>query len=403
MPARCVAFDGVIDDLPNVRELSKQAWVGARHYSTYPVTSKALFSLFTSQYPPELWSRDNYRFQGHVVSSLMDNLKAAGYQTAVYGSSTSLFPAMQGALEDLGFRRIQRTDEGPGSRIWAGLGIQDPWFLDFSVKRDKQSWVTHERELDLLALKQLTTDMDSWIRSNTRYAAVFLPQISHGPWGDLLSNGREANLLNRCRTLAEEQDRWLGSIRALLKERGRLSKTLIVVTGDHGVRSIVDDPAFPRGTTNDYSFHVPLLLYAPGVLHSTSILHWVTSHIDLGPSVLDLLGISRDTDYEQGMPLWDARIQQRITYFIAYPYHPDDGYYSQGRFFSWNRMLETTYQNDQLEFGFNNIIPRTSALHDRISQNLRALDEVRSRCLKVSEHFYATSISADRSSTHRKD
>ncbi len=270
-----MAFDGSIDDLPNMRELRKQAWVGARHYTTFPITTRALFSLLTSQYPPNKWSKDNLYIQDHVSSSLIRTLGAAGYETAVYGSSDALFQGTRQTLENLGFRHIQSTSLD-----------MDPQLLDFSGRRDSQSFVIHEQQVDLLALKQLKADAERWMQSDQRYAAVFLPQISHGPWGDIRSNGRETNLLTRCRNLIQVEDQWLGEILDLLKQHGRLSRTLIVITGDHGVRTPVEDPAFPRGFNDDYSFHVPFLLYAPGVLHSTNILRWVTSHIDVTPSIL---------------------------------------------------------------------------------------------------------------------
>jgi len=379
-PERCVAFDGPIDDLPNVRRLREQAWVGARHYTTYPNTARALFSLLTSMYPPDN-SKDPSRFRDHVNSGMIRKLTDAGYETAVYGSSASILPWARDVFENLGFTRIRAADGGPGSSVWARLGI----LPGLSPNVDTQAYVMHQQKLDLLALDQLKADLQHWTESNQRFAAVYLPQISHGPWGDIRSHGQEKNLLARCRALAELQDGWLGQILSLLEQRGRLSRTLIVVTGDHGVRSSVEDPAFRMGVTDNYSFQVPFLLYAPGLLHSSNILHWITSHIDVAPSILDLLGVSRNTDYEQGTALWDERIAQRTTYFLANVFLGVDGYYSNGKFYSWNRTLDTAYENDNLRFDGKDIVPNRSALHDKISENLQTLDQLRSAWLRVPE------------------
>ena len=46
-------FDPAIDslrDMPNVRRLRPHAFVAAKHYTTFPGTSQAVFSLFTSLY-----------------------------------------------------------------------------------------------------------------------------------------------------------------------------------------------------------------------------------------------------------------------------------------------------------------------------------------------------------------
>ena len=380
-PQRCVAFDGPIEDLPNIRKLREQAWVGARHYSTYPVTSRALFSILTSMYPPDN-SKDNERFRAHVDSGMIRALTAAGYQTAVYGSSASITPWASGVFENLGFMHIRAAEERPGSSAWAGLGIAVPG----DPHIDKQSsYVTYQQGLDLLALDQLKADVQRWTESNQRFAAVYLPQISHGPWGDIRFNGQETSLVQRCRALVEVQDRWLGDMLRFLEQRGRLSRTLIVVTGDHGIRSPVEDPALTVGATDSYTFQVPFLLYAPAVLDSSHVLHWVTSHIDVAPSILDLLGISRNTDYEQGTDVWDERITQRTTYFLANLLHGVDGYYSQGKFYSWNRTLDLTYENNQLQFGPEHVVPNRSALHGEITNKIRAFDELRSALFRASD------------------
>jgi len=379
-PERCVALDGPIDDLPNIRKLREQAWVGAHHYSTYPITSRALFSILTSMYPPDN-SKDNVRFRDHVNSGMIRNLTAAGYQTAVYGSSASIAPWAKDVFENLGFAHIRAADGGPGSSAWAGLGIAGP--IDAHI--DKESYVMYQQGLDSLALNQMKADVQRWTESNQRFTAVYLPQISHGPWGDIRSNGRETNLLSRCRALAEVQDRWLGDMLTLLEQRGRLSRTLIVVTGDHGVRSPVEDPALTIGTTDSYTFQVPFLLYAPGVLPSTQIVPWVTSHIDVAPAILDLLGIARNTDEEQGTPFWDERIAQRTTYFLGNLFLGVDGYSSKGKFYSWNRALDVTYANSELRFGPENVVPNRAALHGEISNNIRAFDELRSALFRASD------------------
>ncbi len=106
--------------------------------------------------------------------------------------------------------------------------------------------------------------------------------------------------------------------------------------------------------------------------------------LDFRHGLLDLLGLSRDTDREQGMDLWDEGITQRTTYFLATPLHPADGYYSKGKFYSWNRMLDTTSEKDQLHFGIEDILPGNSPLHDDIVKNVKALDQLRSVWVRAS-------------------
>lgn len=371
-PKRCLAFDAPIDDLPNMREIRDHAWVGAQHYSTYPITSRAIFSLMTSLYPPES-TRDLVRLRDHVNTGLVRNLTAAGYRSGVYGSSASIAPWAKDVFENLGFTHLVAVDEGL-------LGLNYP--VDPHVD---QQFVAHQLKLDALALDRLKTDMTGWIQNNQRYMALYLPQLSHGPWGDIRSNGQESNLITRCRNLAIAQDQWLGDLLNLLRNTGRLNRTLIIVTGDHGIRSSIEDPAFPLRVNDEYSFAVPFMLYAPGVLKATQTLPWVTSHIDVAPSILDLLGIVRNRDSEQGIAIWDQRITQRTTFFLANQYHGSDGYYSDGKYYSWNRAIGITYAADRLHFEYSDVTPANSPVHKAVIEKIQALDEIRDAWFRASQ------------------
>ena len=360
-----------------MRALREHAWIGARHNTTYPLTSRAIFSLLTSLYPGDN-TKDTVMLRDYVKTGVIHELAEVGYQTGVYGSSASIVP--KELFKSLGFARFQAVDEGRGSRARAVLGIDGSLEPAF----DNRSYVVQQQRLDLLALSQLKIDMTAWIKKNQRFAAVYLPQISHAPWGDPRPDKHESNLIARCRGLAQIQDEWLGDLLNLLQENGRMGRTLILVTGDHGIRTSMEDPSLSVGVTDAYTFEVPMMLYAPGVVEATTTIPWVTSHIDVAPSILDLLGIARKTDTEQGTAVWDERIRNRATYFLASLYTGADGYYTNGRFFSWNRVLDTAYESDSLHFEPAQIIVDKAA-RESIKSNLRAFDEVRTAWIKASQ------------------
>jgi phosphoglycerol transferase MdoB-like AlkP superfamily enzyme len=120
---------------------------------------------------------------------------------------------------------------------------------------------------DVEALQALMRDVHKLGQQQRRYFAVFPPQIGHAPWPDIVHGGMETSLAKRARALLVLQDEWLGQIVEQLSQDGRLNHTIIVVTGDHGVRTAIEDPSFePYGILTDCTFRVPLLIYAPGVL-----------------------------------------------------------------------------------------------------------------------------------------
>ena len=85
----------------------------------------------------------------------------------------------------------------------------------------------------------------------------------------------------------ERFDRDLGGIIALLKERGELENTLIIVTSDNGM-------PFPRFKANCYEegIHVPLAVQWPERIPKGQVLQTLTSLVDLTPTIYEAAGVS---------------------------------------------------------------------------------------------------------------
>ena len=82
----------------------------------------------------------------------------------------------------------------------------------------------------------------------------------------------------------------------------------------------------------------------------------LTSHIDIAPSVLDLLGVSEGRTTEQGSEIWDPRIAGRRTFFWAKDYLGADGYYFDGKFGMLLSDLEAVYQAPVMEFSTEDML-----------------------------------------------
>jgi membrane-anchored protein YejM (alkaline phosphatase superfamily) len=108
-----------------------------------------------------------------------------------------------------------------------------------------------------------------------------------------------------------------------------------------------------HGVLDDYTFHVPLLLYAPGVFSGEHV-HTLTSHIDIAPSLLDLLGSSNRPQYFEGLPFWDASKANRRVFFLGSSVVGCDGLYENRRFYSQETMTGAVFStaNPSLDFDF---------------------------------------------------
>jgi hypothetical protein len=252
------------------------------------------------------------------------------------------------------------------------VGFRETFVPDAAVTGYQQgsSWKADRMAADIATLHLLETNLDRWIASGHKFAAAFMPQIGHLPYPDSYPVDSSENMRERGRAVLALQDAWLGELMDLLEKRGQLDKTIIVVFGDHGRRYLSENPNLRRGTIDETTFHVPLLLYAPRTLNHTESIPWITSHIDVAPTLLDLLGTKEGRDSEQGSAIWNPGLADRTTYFFAQSMFGADGYVSHDKFYMWHYYSDSVYANSQAFFDIGNFIPPQSPVARDVSTNI---------------------------------
>lgn len=375
-PAKILPADGDLADFPNLRRLRETSFVAALHYTTYPETHQAIFSIFSSWYPSSLVDVDS-QHPDFVSPGIIRKLSELGYDTAMYSPYEFKGEPDADMYASLGFSRQVYPKDHP------------------IVLKIFQTSLETRIDLDTAALSLLKRDLERDLAEGRRFAYLFAPQVSHGPWLglDLKRNGEKQDVAKQGRGLLEIPDQYLGEIMQLLERHGQLQQTVIVVVGDHGVRSRQEDPSFAGAIFGDYSFHVPLVIYAPKAVDHMERIPWITSHIDIAPTVLGLLGVERG--FEQGAPIWDRDLAKRTTYFFARSLSGADGYHSDGRFFMWSHVSDTVYENMQMSFDTVSPVPRNSKVYNEVTESIRriaGLEEVwatrLSHAKSVRNHLY---------------
>lgn len=353
-----------MSQFPSLARLSSRSFVGDRHYTTLPFTACALFSVFTSWYPMD--SLKAFAFpSGEVASSFLSELNAGGYETAVY--SPLHYPGNE--------------DEA----LYSGVGFTHHVFLGTNTPlpvlpgyENQPRWKSERIGADIATLHTMEAQLGTWIAQGRPFAAAYVPQVGHFPYPDLAAGNDPHDIRARGRALIAMQDAWLGELMNFLDARGQLHKTIIVVFGDHGRRTLQENPDLPRGTIDDSVFHVPLVLYAPKTLDHQETIPWITSHIDIAPTILDLLGIQKNRGPDQGAPLWDAELKDRTTFLFGEPILGADGYTSNGKFYMWHHLSNVVYENSEAHFGADNFVSGSSPLSNDIKShisNIVALDD----------------------------
>jgi hypothetical protein len=326
-PAQCLPPTDSLDEFPNLQKLAPHSLVALHHDTTFPATLQAVSSLLTSWYPTEIRFQEKLAISRHF-SGIGNSLDQARYTTALYSPD----PLRS------------------GTKMWFNaLGIKRIWSSGGVVRQRPHADPPQERiERDRAALKAMLSDVEKWTKAGQRYFAVYEPQIGHGPWFAIGGTNEKSNIYQKGRALIALQDEWLGEIVSLLKRNGRLDHTIILFTGDHGVRTAFEDPAFRTNLLDERSFHVPFYLYAPTSFRQPLKIDWVTSHIDVAPSILDMLGIDSGRTLEQGSPLWNPEIRNRTTFLWGGDYMGVDGFHQGGQFFSTDLLSGGVMHSDQL-------------------------------------------------------
>jgi arylsulfatase A-like enzyme len=320
------ARDSLVD-MPNIRRLRQTAFVSREHFTSYPLTNRASFAVFTSLYAETavglaVGDRDI------KLPSMVRDLDNAGYHTGYYGFVWKDEDERDDSMLDaIGFQKIEdplkNAPELPSAELMFGGPVMQAAAIDHQA---------------LAAMRQ---DIRKWSSQKQRFAAAFFPEMGHDPWRNVTKH-ENASVKEMGHALAVYQDTFVGEVIDELQRDGALDHTIIVVTADHGQRVIADDNGeevlISHGRLDERTMRIPLLIYVPKVLRKTVVLPGPTSHIDVAPTLLSLLGLQHNKELEQGTVMWNPEIARRRL-FLPMKVFGASGYYENGKFYSSNQGM----------------------------------------------------------------
>lgn len=349
-----------LSDMPNIRRLRDQSFLMRQHFTSYPLTDNAAFSIFTSLYVNRQCGLADHEVE---IPGLIRSLQKEGYQTAYYGFVWSI-PQRRDDLmiASLGFQKIAAAHIDPK--------------IDQIGKATFFGPVKYVEANDHRGLLSLRADIREWTAIGQRFAAAYFPEIGHDPYR-ALDGQPSMSLLERGHALAVYQDAWLGELLDELQRDGALDHTIIVFTSDHGMRWTAGSREgevvlIARGQLEDIELRVPMFMYVPGVLQHSTVIDSPTSHIDITPTLLDLLGISANRELEQGSPVYDPEIGQRRL-FLQMDMFGASGYYYGGNYYSRSSM-GFVYKSPTMDFKRADMVRFGSREADKVGEILAAQD-----------------------------
>lgn len=243
-------------------------------YATFATSTKSMYTLQTGMYASP--TQEVLETQIKELTGLPRTLRNAGYHTEFISAQQLHYQGSRTQYENMGYHSV------------TGL----PELTELAAKKDIKlsgSGFGHgdDRLMFLPGFEQL--------KQQQPFLATYYTSASHYPY-DFPGNSPGTDFERHQRSL-EFSQKAIRELLAGLDAQGLMENTLIIITSDHG-EEFFNGNFSGRGTTLSETTHlVPLLMYIRGKEIVSPSLEYAR-HIDIVPSVLDILGLA-----PEGLPL----------------------------------------------------------------------------------------------------
>lgn len=284
---------------PNIQRLAESGVLFRKAFSAAPTCSPSRASLLTGQYAHSngMLGLAHRGFALHdYTQHLVHTLRKEGYRSALIGEEHIAKDRNAIGYDYVAeIEGFQASIVAPAAVEMLASELTQPFFLSVGF------FETH-REF-----------MKPGSPTDARYA---MPPI---PLPDTPETRRD---IGAFRASAWDLDKGMGAVLDALDSSGLAGNTLVICTTDHGI-------AFPRMKANltDHGIGVMLIMRGPGGFSGGQVLDALVSHIDIFPTICDLLQIDSPS-WLQGtsmLPLIRGEVERvhdavfaEVTYHAAY-------------------------------------------------------------------------------------
>ena len=287
---------------PNLTAESRHALVFDNIYAHASFTYASFRPLNFSVYPGLPWRYALAEKNDAVPCTLASALKARGSRTAYFTSGDLDWGAQRWLLQRRHDFDVVEGASQLGCPVLSSWGTEDRCLTDRLIQ-----WIDEKPGDPFFAVCWTDQTHDPYPLSDGITPVEFATGKPQPPF---------AHDLSRYLALVRNVDAQVGRIFAALRERGLAEDTLVVITGDHG--EAFADPHDQRGhawSVYDEEVHVPLMIWNPRLFPDARRAATIGGHVDLNPTIADLLGVEPDNAW-QGHSLFDPDRPNR-AYFMA--------------------------------------------------------------------------------------
>jgi arylsulfatase A-like enzyme len=260
---------------PAIDAFAREAVVFDEAWSVWPETSGSHMSLFTSRFPSEHGVTSFVTVPPTSIRLLAEHLRAAGYLTRAFTEDG-------GVWANAGFARGFSAYGERRSPTFVYPGEAAATFADAT------HWIESNRDRTFFLFVH-TYQVHAPYVPPRAYRTLFADIPGREPFG----HDRHALAYDRETRFTDDQ---VGPFLAAVRRLGLADQTLVVLLSDHG-EEFGEHGGMGHGRTLYRELlHVPLIMWAPGLLAPKRITTPV-SLLDVAPTLLDLLGLTPDPGY----------------------------------------------------------------------------------------------------------
>lgn len=277
---------------PNLSHLRQLALPLEHGVAAGNCTHVSWYSILNSSYPV-YWS--SIAHQRHSAGAIpIRALRKAGY--AIHADATPL-------LSYFGFAHSVFGDD---EKLANSISDQSTFFgpqsgdtvgdIDKHVVQrviDSLDQVTTTSRVFYLIMLDAPHYNYSWARD---YRPKFVPFMSTVPLlPNYITSENVGELKNRYADAVNFEDQLIGSFMAKMQQRNLMDDSIIVVTGDHGEEFLENGHVVHSSALDRFQIEVPIIVYAPAQIAEQRPIA-IASHIDIFPTIFDLLGLRHVPD-----------------------------------------------------------------------------------------------------------
>lgn len=333
-------YSGNVHSSPNIDKIAKKSALFENCYSCWNTTDQSLTSIFSGRYPrthgivhhgDKITSEDLQTFDNSNVNLLAEILHQTGYRTLAidwmgrwfkrgfdyygYTSKQNLLEKLlyrifvlprvhlNYMLANIGLLRIYARKREPSIRSnWKGLkDVFNTFCFTFELARIQDAGqVTRLAEKLISQLK------------NEKFFLFLHYWDTHSPYNCpkkyMPVNGRSRNpidsFLLKYQGAVNYIDDNIGKLLNVLKEQKLMENTLLILTSDHGESLTEHDIFFDHHGLYDETTHTPLILHNAKIIREAKRITGFVQHIDLVPTLCELLDIEDKNMAFDGKSLW---------------------------------------------------------------------------------------------------